>query len=225
MCVDGWAGGMDVLADTLHCGLLRCFLVGWRDLRFQRAARAPCPLLPSVRLTPACVPCPYRRRKCCFTAGRRAGAAGRGGDQVPGGGACGDHAPHRPAHQAAQGGRAGGVGRGGCEWVGGRRVVQGQAAVRVCAWRGAAAVILPASTHADLLQQPACLPLLRLSMHACLSVCLLAPQAEGGPGAEAAIKARERQLAPVYHQVAIQFAQVGEAEADEAPAAAAIVVL
>ena len=48
-----------------------------------------------------------------------------------------------------------------------------------------------------------------------LSACAACPpppgraQAEGGPGAEAAIKARERQLAPVYHQVAIQFAQVG----------------
>jgi hypothetical protein len=36
-------------------------------------------------------------------------------------------------------------------------------------------------------------------------------QAEGGAGADAAIKARERQLLPVYHQVAIQFAQVGGA--------------
>lgn len=33
-------------------------------------------------------------------------------------------------------------------------------------------------------------------------------QAEGSPGADAAIKARERALLPVYHQVAIQFAQV-----------------
>ena len=33
-------------------------------------------------------------------------------------------------------------------------------------------------------------------------------QAEGGAGSAAAIKARERQLLPVYHQVAVQFAQV-----------------
>lgn len=36
-------------------------------------------------------------------------------------------------------------------------------------------------------------------------------QAEGGAGAEAAIRERERQLLPVYHQVALQFAQVGPA--------------
>lgn len=33
-------------------------------------------------------------------------------------------------------------------------------------------------------------------------------QAEGGPGCEAAVKAREKALLPVYHQVAVQFAQV-----------------
>jgi acetyl-CoA carboxylase/biotin carboxylase 1 len=38
---------------------------------------------------------------------------------------------------------------------------------------------------------------------------ILRLKAEGGPGSTAAIKARERQLLPVYHQVAVQFAQVG----------------
>jgi acetyl-CoA carboxylase/biotin carboxylase 1 len=33
-------------------------------------------------------------------------------------------------------------------------------------------------------------------------------QAEGSPGADAAIKAREAALLPVYHQVAVQFAQM-----------------
>jgi hypothetical protein len=33
-------------------------------------------------------------------------------------------------------------------------------------------------------------------------------QADGSPGCEAAIRERERQLLPVYHQVAVQFAQV-----------------
>jgi hypothetical protein len=38
-------------------------------------------------------------------------------------------------------------------------------------------------------------------------VCL-AVQAEGSPGAESALRAREQALLPVYHQVALQFAQV-----------------
>ena len=33
-------------------------------------------------------------------------------------------------------------------------------------------------------------------------------QAEGGPGMEASIKAREGLLLPVYHQVAVSFAQM-----------------
>lgn len=69
----------------------------------------------------------------------------------------------------------------------------------------------PARTPAGLsLLQPR---LCRCNCHPTWPSFLRAPQAEGGAGAEAAIRERERQLLPVYHQVAVQFAQVGRDDA------------
>ncbi|PRW58200.1 acetyl- carboxylase 1-like isoform A [Chlorella sorokiniana] len=50
-------------------------------------------------------------------------------------------------------------------------------------------------------------PELIATMHR-IDPVILKLKAEGSPGSDAAIKARERQLLPVYHQVAVQFAQM-----------------
>eukprot|EP00887_Chlorella_sp_A99_P005434 scaffold1.g5434.t1 len=50
-------------------------------------------------------------------------------------------------------------------------------------------------------------PDLLAAMHR-LDPVILGLKAEGGPGAEAAVRAREKALLPIYHQVALQFAQM-----------------
>ncbi|EFN59405.1 hypothetical protein CHLNCDRAFT_56737 [Chlorella variabilis] len=95
-----------------------------------------------------------------------------------------------------------------------------------CELRGGAWVVIDSQINADMVEmyadnsaQGAVLepqgvveikfraPELVATMHR-IDPVILKLKAEGSPGADAAIKARERALLPVYHQVAIQFAQM-----------------
>ncbi|KAL4426359.1 hypothetical protein ABPG77_004653 [Micractinium sp. CCAP 211/92] len=95
-----------------------------------------------------------------------------------------------------------------------------------CELRGGAWVVIDSQINADMVEmyadptaQGAVLepqgvveikfraPELIATMHR-IDPLILKLKAEGGAGAEAAIRERERQLLPVYHQVAVQFAQM-----------------
>jgi hypothetical protein len=100
-----------------------------------------------------------------------------------------------------------------------------------CELRGGAWVVIDSQINADMVEmyaddtaQGAVLepqgvveikfraPELVAAMHR-LDPVILRLKADGSPGCEAAIRERERQLLPVYHQVAVQFAQMHDGPA------------